>query len=352
MKVDFTLFVTKNNLVHYELSTYYDLLCYSCREGLDNVVVLLLDLTLDKYTWSRGFEIACINNNINIAKLIYEKKDITVIKNNIFKWACYHGSFDSVKWLFENFNINTTSSQNFSFKWSCYFGYLEQAKYIYNVTPNLNIHCDGDYPLRSACQNGKLETVKWLLSLDDFNLNVYNGYCFRYACRNGHRDIVMLLMNYNLELTLIDLNFCFRNACRNGDIEIAKILLNMNKDINIKSYNNYALKYSYMEGHYEITEWLINMHEKDIDYNFINMVSSFDSNFFKLSYLYNDFTEKQNNIINYNVSRMYGVPVYYVCRIRDKIRKSVDLLSKWFLRIYWKPGGIKYNHIKDCIFNK
>ena len=48
--------------------------------------------------------------------------------------------------------------------------------------------------IRTSCQNGYLELVKYLISKGG-SITSFNNECFRKACRNGHLNTVKYILN-------------------------------------------------------------------------------------------------------------------------------------------------------------
>ena len=73
-----------------------------------------------------------------------------------------------------------------------YLYVLETYEWKYDIRENDN------YALRFACDNGHLETFKYLV--EKFNLTIedvrtYDNYALRWVCGNGHLETVKYIVN-------------------------------------------------------------------------------------------------------------------------------------------------------------
>ena len=76
---------------------------------------------------------------------------------------------------------------------ACKEGRLD--KVVELINDEVNVHANNEDGFRSACKNGHLEVIKYLMSLDDKpNIHAYEDYGFRFACKNGHLEVIKYLM--------------------------------------------------------------------------------------------------------------------------------------------------------------
>lgn len=110
---------------------------------------------------------------------------------------------------------------------SCDHGYLHAAKYIYdNYHEKINIHVSSEYLFRWSCRDGRIETVKFLLSLDNkMDIHADNDCAFVWSCEKGH-------------------------------LQIAKLIYSLDPNIDIHVRNNYAFEWSLKNNHYGVHDWL------------------------------------------------------------------------------------------------
>jgi len=93
---------------------------------------------------------------------------------------------------------------------------LELAK-IYGGLGNYIIHVNGDYPIRYASENNKYEIIKYLLSEDDFNLDV-----LRNAWSKTTDERIKKLIQFHVDNRQIISLLVF---CKNNDLDMVEKLL-------------------------------------------------------------------------------------------------------------------------------
>lgn len=132
-------------------------------------------------------------------------------------------------------------------KWLISLNIFELSKYYDNAFEN-------------ACVVGNIEIVNILLSLN-IKMSDYDA-AFFVACEHNHIDIVKLLVLLNVQINNYDNAFVC--ACENGCVETIIFLISLNNP-QIKSYHK-AFEAAYFHNLY-IAEWLITL---GIDYNNIS----------------------------------------------------------------------------------
>ncbi len=117
---------------------------------------------------------------------------------------------------------------------------------------------------RNASQNGRLEVLKYLISLDrEYNIDPssWDNYAIRWASGEGHLEVVKYLMSidrvYNIDPSSWD-NYAIRLASLKGNLELVKYLMSLDREYNIdpSTQNNFAIKYASYNSHLEVVKYL------------------------------------------------------------------------------------------------
>ena len=91
-----------------------------------------------------------------------------------------------------------------------------------------------------ACQEGKLESVKWFVEIEKTDVNIRDGWNaapLHYACSEGHLNIVQYLVIKGADVNAVDQhkNHCIHFAAKAGHLQIVQYLIekqNVDKDVN------------------------------------------------------------------------------------------------------------------------
>jgi hypothetical protein len=125
--------------------------------------------------------------------------------NDFFKY-CKEGNLNEVKKIYEESHrdgyekININVDNNYVFRNSCVNGHKEVAQWLYDkskedIHTKIDINAENGFAVRWGCRLGNREIVQWLydLSMTDcnmkININIENDYAFRWSCYNDHIDI-------------------------------------------------------------------------------------------------------------------------------------------------------------------
>jgi hypothetical protein len=129
----------------------------------------ITSITLDSAEFKRKFKYYAINKNIEYIDLLIRNNNIAGNDNHLFCWAC------------EN-------------------GHLETVKYLMNLPEKFGVNpsAEDNYAIRGACENGHLETVKYLMSMPEkfgVDPSARDNYAICWARVNGHLETVKYLMS-------------------------------------------------------------------------------------------------------------------------------------------------------------
>src|SRR5690606_33138000 len=137
------------------------------------------------------------SNNVNMI-FFEERYDLsdpnTWLMIQDLKFNYYH----CLRWLMINSNIeivrffilsNLDNDIEYALQLACENGHLEIVRLL--ISLNSNIHADNESALRLASENGHLEIVRLLISLNS-NIHADNESALLYATQNGHLEVVQL----------------------------------------------------------------------------------------------------------------------------------------------------------------
>lgn len=144
---------------------------------------------------------------------------------------------------------------------SCSNGDIKQLKNIlnninaYKFDIHFDIHIDNEKALKIACENNRLNIIKYLIEFGELNNNKFDIHSnddelIKIACKYNYCDIIKYLVEYsnkyNTPFNLHDLsNDILRSTCENDNIEILKYLI---EHIETETNFNYVDMYYYIFG--------------------------------------------------------------------------------------------------------
>jgi ankyrin repeat protein len=178
---------------------------------------------------------ACCNRRLNVIQyFLQDSRCIEKVKNLCFYDACHRGNLDVAQLL-----------------------YHHGANPLARTPRNSNIDNQELWlPFTVACQNGRIEIVKFLLQIEMVQTlgDINSG--LLHAATGGYFEIVELLSK-NSRVDADTLNLAFRNACLKNHTRVVDVLL---KDSRIEpDYNdNDALVQAVTEWKFELAHILMN----------------------------------------------------------------------------------------------
>ena len=116
----------------------------------------------------------------------------------------------------------------------------------------LGLSTNIDHALISACANGNLEFVKYLVS-HGANIHAQNDRILISVCENGHLEVVKYLIDLGVNINA-RYDFAVRMASYNGHLEVVKYLVISGADIHAK--HDYAIRMASEYGHLEVFKFL------------------------------------------------------------------------------------------------
>jgi len=117
-----------------------------------------------------------------------------------------------------------------------YNSYLDDIKQeISNDVDNkINLHYAHDKIFYEACITGQLETVKYLLTLEEhygkFDIHTLDDFAFNVSCRRGHLEIVKYLISIDIKYLINMKNgnhTAYLYSCEDRQLDVVKYLCSL-----------------------------------------------------------------------------------------------------------------------------
>jgi ankyrin repeat protein len=173
------------------------------------------------------------NGHIEIVKILIENgADIDIEEEPPLKWAIIYGHIEIVKLLLQ-YGADPHQNNNQSMNLAIYFNRKEIIKYLYRIDDDLldhdtlfEVYVLGDidmikylislgikYPvgLNYAAEHGHIETVKYLLTLDNY-INFDKETALVYALKKSHFNIADYLIDKGADIDL-EIKQCYQCNC-------------------------------------------------------------------------------------------------------------------------------------------
>jgi len=171
----------------------------------------------------------------------------------------------------ESGKADPSAKDNFVIRCASENGYLNIVKYLmsldksYKVDPSVK----DNFAIRYAASNGYLDIVKYLMSLDKsygIDPSVDNNFAIRVVAMGGHLDIVKYLISLDKSYGIdpsVSVNSVIRYAAGNGHLDTVKYLISLDKSYGIdpSADNNHAIQSAVTSGHLDIVKYLISLDE-------------------------------------------------------------------------------------------
>jgi ankyrin repeat protein len=150
---------------------------------------------------------------------------------------------------------------------------LEDIEYIF-TSPfvqnrhEINIHFNKEHFLELACEYGRLNIVKYLLTSPNLkehcDIAANNNYCFQMACMKGHIDIVKYMAaspELKTHSNVLDANnYALQLACQNNYVEVVSYLLtspDLKSHPNMNDSSHASFKLASFKNNLDVLQYLI-----------------------------------------------------------------------------------------------
>lgn len=216
-------------------------------------------LFLDKKNTKKNFK-----NLIKICKIFYracveefnyENINYSLLIDTIIPFSCY------VKILLQKNKIKFYWQNNYALRSACENGYLETIKLLLNEK-NVDPSADSNYPVRIASKKGYVKIFELLLNDKRVDPSANNNYAFRFACLYGRLEIVKLLLKDERVDPSDEYDEAFRYAVAGEHLEIVKLLL-QDKRINPFACNHKSIECVVQKNNLEILKLLLSFSKFD-----------------------------------------------------------------------------------------
>jgi len=110
-----------------------------------------------------------------------------------FRYACFCGKLEIVKWLYLINNKIMFNDIDYIFKLTCYYGHFEVAQWLYSIDNKINIFIDDNYIFRMSCIKGYINIVIWLISIcNDYKAEIKDGIVMSYEIKKMDDNTIFI----------------------------------------------------------------------------------------------------------------------------------------------------------------
>jgi hypothetical protein len=202
----------------------------------------------------------CLQNSlkyghVDIVRYLYDRGARIINNVKLVNQVCKLGHIRILKMLEEKGILKDIDDLTNCFQFACCNNRHELASYLYSKYKNkIDIHRNDNVLLRTCCNQGLINIVRWLVLLGaDVTANDNNALYL--ACINNNIDIIIFLIETgkfninNVIYKLIDI------CCIKNNVDIIKFIVSIpNIDINETYFTIFSLACKYKKIH--IIQWL------------------------------------------------------------------------------------------------
>lgn len=208
-----------------------------------------------------NFEKLVNDNNLDLFYLLNDN-NVSINFNKIFKISCKKGSLKIAKWIYQNDNnIIWKCSYGKCFYDICFGEFIDFAVWFKNILDGDKINpfdtYDCKYLFAKLCESGKFDIAKWLYDNYKINIHVLDDYAFRWSIINGHFKISKWLYYLDEKINIsLYNNYPFSVACGSGYLEMAKWIYSIKNEILLNDIKNYYFNIACINGQLNIAKWI------------------------------------------------------------------------------------------------
>lgn len=254
---------------------------------------------------------------------------------NVLDDLCGHGYLEIIKRLLDLYNKKYAEEKE----------KISLGEKIHNQLPQFNISRKKNSALRSACDGGHVDLVKWILS----QIHDTNGIekSLVRASANGHTEVVKLLLEKKPNINLTD---AFNMACQCKSVPIVRVFDKINPELKhtIGKIDLLRTIYRHTEMFNLYLEWFPNaLHENywkimDVAFRYENLeicrkVLDFHSDEIVPRLIYRDYS----NGVSFSSPRLDFLLIHYVY-------SKINILEMEFRgtgSICTYQGNLEYNEV-------
>ena len=196
-------------------------------------------------------------SDVNTFKFLVDKFDADISVDNYYAliWAATAGYIDIVKFLVEN-GADVSVAKDLALRRAAKRGHYEIVKYL--VKNGANVSADNDCALIWAAKRGHLKIVEYLVGK---GANIHSGHdaAFRLSAENGHLPVVKYLFKCCKPLVDKKTGTEIRHSLSEGCCQ------SRCSGVNVHSFNDYALRWSVLNGYLSVVKYLVEKCDADID---------------------------------------------------------------------------------------
>ena len=234
----------------------------ACKNGNLEIAQWLLQLKKPIQIHSESdyaFRKACTHGHLKVAQWLWQLERETKININdkyLFAEVCSNGHLDVAKWLCKLYPIIDSKINRKILIAVCKNGHLKIAKLLLQIDKNIDIHTDGNKPIKKACKYGHLDIATWLYESGEIDTSNIMSYLFKMCPRNCHLHIIKWLAKIQGNTGIPRIDHIFKDSCIANNLKVSKWLFKKypNIDITIGAHKIFIRSCQY--NHLEMARWL------------------------------------------------------------------------------------------------
>jgi len=176
-------------------------------------------------------------------------KSLATLNQELRTAAC-NGRLETVKYLVSQ-GADIHAERDEAVQNAAANGHLEIVQYL--VNQGADIHAESDAAVKWAARNGHLAIVHYLV-IQGADIHAGNDVAVRWAAENGHLEIVQYLVSQGADIRA-DGDGAVRWAARNARLETVKYLVSQGADI--RANEDWAIKHAARNGLLETVKYLV-----------------------------------------------------------------------------------------------
>ena len=184
--------------------------------------------------------------------------DVHFGKDEAFRDACFFGHLEVAQWLVGQGGVDVNAKEGQAFYVACTRGHLRVAQWLASVPSLCSLPHWVSSTVMNVCRNGHLEVLQWLVAAGIVDLlHRRSDSAFMNACYGGCLDVAQWLFA-QFGVSGAFRQRVLKGTCAFGRLQVVKWLVSLG-GMNIHANDNYAFSVLQAGGQREACRWLLEL---------------------------------------------------------------------------------------------